>query len=223
MSLFEDFLSIIYPDTCVGCEKELIEGEEIICIHCSQSLIRRDSSQDDEILKNKIGVSIYFESCFRLMDYRKNGYSQNILQKFKYKNRPDIGIYFGEILGEKLKRTLDVDALMPIPLHPKKLKKRGYNQSYLLAKGISQITNTPLVEGLKKHIPRDTQTNKGRVKRWENVKDTFIINEDAFTTHFNHVLLIDDVVTTGATLEACALLLKEYGIEKISICVLAEA
>ena len=223
MGLFLDFLTLIYPKTCFSCEGQLLEGEEIMCLHCWNDLVRKNASEDDPILKNKIGVALNYTSCYALLNYKKHSKVKKLIKHLKYNNRPEIGVYLGRYFGKKLKYSaLQIDAIIPVPMHYTKLKKRGYNQSEAFANGLSDELGIPVVNALTKTVPRDSQTKRGRLKRWENVKDIFAVNE-LIKKEWKCVLLVDDVVTTGATLEACAVKIQEYGIEEICLCVIAEA
>jgi ComF family protein len=124
----------------------------------------------------------------------------------KYRNNKDIGVYMGKLLGrmlEQSERFSEVDIIVPLPLNPKREKKRGYNQATALCNGISEIWNKPVVEKVViRKVFTETQTHKGRISRWQNMDGVFkVANPSAIQG--KHILLIDDVVTTGATLEAC--------------------
>jgi ComF family protein len=138
--------------------------------------------------------------------FRKGSMVQDLVHELKYKGNKEIGIYLGQLMGNSftlVNYLANVDALIPLPLHPVKQRKRGYNQATTLCEGLAKTTGIPIYEGVarrKKHT--DTQTKKNRLERWENMKDNFeLVNKAAIEG--KHVLLVDDVVTTGATLEAC--------------------
>ena len=142
----------------------------------------------------------------------------------KYKSKKEIGIELGRLLGNNINESehfKDIDYIVPVPLHPKKKLIRGYNQSMCIAKGISEIMNVEADDNtLVRNVHTQTQTKKNRIERWQNVKDIFELKSDKFKD--KHILLVDDVITTGSTIEACALKLLEQT-DKLSIASLAVA
>jgi ComF family protein len=167
-----------------------------------------------------------FQQAIAFVYFQKGSRVQNLMHELKYNKKPDVGIRMGELYALQLSRTEDwnkPDMIIPIPLHPKRLKKRGYNQSEELSKGLSSILNLPIcIHNLVREENTQSQTKKSRFARYENLKDAFIIT-NAFELVQKHILLVDDVMTTGATMEACSIeLLKIEGV-KISICTLAYA
>lgn len=157
--------------------------------------------------------------------FRKGGHVQKILHQLKYKNNPEIGITIGKLYGQEiLKSGCDIpDLIIPIPLHPKKLRIRGYNQSERFGIGLSEALNIPMdTTNFVRNTFTETQTKKTRYDRWNNVKDIFFChNPDLFTN--KHILLIDDVITTGSTIESAAIKLKSYKNTQISIASIAIA
>ena len=149
---------------------------------------------------------------------------QRMIHELKYKNNKEIGYYMGELFGLKLNESVlfeDIDYVIPVPLHKKKLRKRGYNQSEIIAKGICKTFKKELnTDNLYRKIYSSTQTRKSRFQRWENVKDIFGIKEVS-RFRSKHILLVDDVITTGSTLEACAYSLNQIDEIKISLAALA--
>lgn len=148
-----------------------------------------------------------FEQIASLAHFTKEGSLQPIIHELKYRNRPDLGVFLGEILGSKLKNSdfcNNIDILTPIPIHPKRAKERGYNQAAEIIKGIIKHIPLPFDEqNLKRIANNPSQTGLNKMERWENVEDIFDI-EDYFLFENKHLLLVDDVITTGATLESCA-------------------
>ena len=158
--------------------------------------------------------------------FQKGNRVQNLMHQLKYNKKPEVGIRMGELYAWQLIRSealKNADIIIPIPLHPIKLKKRGYNQSEEISKGLSSVLKLPLsTQHLIRTENTESQTKKSRFARYENLKDAFIIN-NAFELIQKHIILVDDVMTTGATMEACSNeLLKIEGL-KISICTLAYA
>ena len=158
--------------------------------------------------------------------YDKGGIMQSFLHRLKYKGCREIGEKLGMLLGTELIQCIpynEIDLLVPVPLHPKREHQRGYNQSAVIAGGVSAAMNKPLIEGnLLRNCYTQTQTNKGRFERWENVKELFNVRQpEQFEA--KHLLLIDDVVTTGSTLESCAQALLKVAGTKVSVATLAYA
>lgn len=150
---------------------------------------------------------------------------QRILHQLKYKGRKNIGFEMGKLFGSELCDTglSKIDAILPVPLHFTKLKKRGYNQSELIASGISEKLKKPVItDALSRVIYTDTQTRKSRFERWENVEGIFSVNNPALLVN-KHILIVDDVVTTGSTIEACAHAILKVNGAKVSIATLGVA
>lgn len=149
---------------------------------------------------------------------------QRMIHELKYKRNKEIGYYLGELFGRKLNESVlfeSVDYVVPVPLHKKKLRKRGYNQSEIIAAGICKTFNKDLsTDNLFRKTHSSTQTRKSRFQRWENVKDIFSLKKPA-QFRGKHILIIDDVITTGSTLEACAYSLNQINNIKISMAALA--
>ena len=157
--------------------------------------------------------------------FSKQGKVQNLMHALKYRQQKNVGIYLGKLLGQDLLKSPlyeNLDYIIPVPLHPKKLNIRGYNQSMMIAKGISEGYGTEIFHGLKRNLHSPSQTKKSRYERWENVRDIFHL-VDSHLLEDKSILLIDDVITTGATLEACAKLLEDVPNIEISIASLAYA
>lgn len=222
----EDFLSLLYPNICASCNASLYKGEREVCTRCRSYLpYTRFHHEKDNPVAQLFWGRIEVENATAYFVFRKGSRFQKILHKLKYQNQQSLGVELGRWFGHELLQTdfSTVDCIIPVPLHPKKLQKRGYNQSELLAKGISETMNKPLdIKLLKRIIANPTQTRKGRYERWTNVDGIFELTNPENAQN-KHILLVDDVVTTGSTLEACvAAILKAPG-AKVSIAVLAMA
>jgi len=205
--MINDFFNLIFPKLCNACNGVLLKSEHIICLNCLVSLPKTDFHKDKENPLNKIfwgRVDIEMTTSFYL--FSKKGKVQNLLHNLKYKGVKEVGSAVGELFGLDLKESefyKDIDFIIPVPLHQNKLKKRGYNQSEWIAIGLSKSMNVPVnLCSLYRKSNSQTQTKKSRYKRWENVGDIFALaNNDVAG---KRVLLVDDVLTTGATIEACA-------------------
>lgn len=227
MSWFRDFIELIYPRTCGSCNIPLLYGEQIICTKCLAELPYTYYHKDkDNPVAQIFWGRVPLQAATSLLYFHKKGRTQHMLHLLKYKGRKDIGIFLGQILGNQLKENDDfktIDAIIPIPLHPKRQKQRGYNQAECIAIGIGLSMNVPVENNLViRSTETKTQTKKNRTERWENVANVFSIQEQ-YTVKDKHFLLVDDVVTTGATLEACTQTLLSIPNTKISIATLAKA
>lgn len=225
--LLTNLLSLFYPKICIGCKKILQENEDNLCLNCllhlpetNYHLLRENPLE--KIFWGRVPV----EKVFCFLFYRKGNYVQSLLHELKYKGNKELGSYLSSIYGNKLKEShsLDgIDLILPIPLHPKKLKLRGYNQSEWIAKGLSEVTGIPYsTQYLIRKVFTETQTRKSRFNRWENVKEVFEI-QNADDLVGKHILICDDVLTTGATMEAAIQKLLAIGNTKVSVLTLATA
>lgn len=221
MRFLEDLLSIIYPRVCCNCNKALTRNEEILCFTCRSQLPKISFSDfKDNELADRLYGKLNISYAAALLYFYKSGITQNVMHQFKYKGHSYIGELFGKWLGFELVEqnvNENVDLIIPVPLHPKKQRKRGYNQSHFIAKGLSQSTKTPTDFDLLIRVKyQKSQTLKSKVQRWNNAKDAFeVVQPDSIKD--KHILLVDDIVTTGATLEACGRQLLKCGASYISI------
>ena len=221
MSFVNDILNIIYPSLCCSCGKALTRNEDLICFSC-RNLLPKVSDvdfQNNELTNRFFGkMDVTFASSF--FYYYKDGITQKILHQFKYNNYPEIGELLGKWFAYDLAENNipdDIDLIIPVPLHPKKERKRGYNQSQYFAKGLSEVTAIPTdFETLERIQHQKSQTLKTKEQRWKNVKDAFRVL-DKQNIENRHILLVDDIITTGATLEACGSQLYRNGAAQISI------
>lgn len=222
-----DFKFLFFPEFCLGCNVLLIKEEKKICITCRHDLPAIDLKLNNSDFLNLVFYGrVTLQESASLLYFRKSGKVQNIIHNLKYKGREDIGIllanWFGyELLAEKRFQT--IDAIVPVPLHKKKLRQRGYNQLTTFGMRLAEIYQKPYVEDvLVRKYANTSQTFKDAFSRWMNVKEIFDVQNTEILTN-KHVLLIDDVITTGATLEACSIALLKINGVKISILTLAKA
>lgn len=204
--MLNTLVGLLFPNLCVGCNGVLLAAEQHICAHCINHLPEtKFHTLPENQLEKAFWGRVNIERAYSFLVFRKQGIVQNILHELKYRNNPDLGVMLGQIYGSKLREYgMHFDAIVAIPLHEKKEKKRGYNQSDCFAHGLAQSLKC---EHLKNVIVRDkfteTQTKKARFDRWLNVGDVFGIKSPSLIQN-KKVLLVDDVITTGATIEACA-------------------
>jgi ComF family protein len=227
-NVIQDSIDFFYPRNCVACECVLNAYEEDICLDCKNELPRTDFHLHPNNPVFKIfWARLPLVSATAYFYFSKESRVQKVLHHIKYYGYKElgheVGKWFGNDLSKNPELTESLDYIIPIPLHPKKLKTRGYNQSEVLAAGMAESMNKQLEsENLTRNIYTSTQTRKSRYKRWENVKDIFKIHN---TKKFEnkHILLVDDVITTGSTIEACCLTLMQCKNIKISVASIAYA
>jgi ComF family protein len=227
MALINDFMSLIYPRSCEACEEVLFKHEQYICNACQLTLPKSNFhlSPNNPISMALAGrVPVKNATC--LFEFEKLGRVQKLLHALKYENQQTLG----EFMGKQLYHTLSnsaffegIDVIVPVPLHPNKLKQRGYNQSACFAKGISDASGIPVnTSVLHRSGETSTQTKKKKFERWENVGSVFTLTDHAFFQN-KHILLVDDVITTGATIEGCWQALKEVDNISVSLASIAYA
>lgn len=223
MRLINDLIDFIFPRRCLVCGDTLSPGEEDLCLNCLMQMPRIAAAQRAELEKVFYGL-VEVERATSYMYYRKGNPYNRLIHALKYKDRPKTGerlAFAAATELEKEKFFEGIDLIIPLPLSKKKERSRGYNQCYHIAKGLSQATGIPFnCECVMRNKSNETQTHKNREERWENVKNLFAVtNPDALTE--KHILLIDDVLTTGATLTSCAQTIKSSCNCKISLFTLA--
>ena len=225
MKILTDFFRIFYPELCANCDNQLTQNEEVLCTFCRHDLPLTNYADYSE---NKITKAFYgrivIEKANSLLFYRKEGVTKKLIHELKYKGNEKIGVFFGNWLGEILKENnefSDIDYIVPVPLHPKKMRQRGYNQVTKFGESLSYHLKKPFEEGiLLRTSTSKTQTFKARFERFNNIDTKFLLNNKTIINN-KHILLIDDVITTGATLEACAKELQKSAGVRISILTMA--
>jgi ComF family protein len=225
--LWDDFISLLFPRLCYGCGNHLLRNENLICTECYVTIPRTGYHKIEE---NPVSQLFWgrcvIEKAAAFSYYNKGSRIRELIHNLKYKGIKEIGFELGRIYGLSLKSsgfTKDIDLILPVPLHPSKRRIRGFNQSELISNGISDVTGLPVdTVSLSRVAVSETQTRRSRYERWVNVEGIFSVSfPDSLKG--KHVLLVDDVITTGSTVESCANeLLKIEGI-KISVVALAYA
>jgi ComF family protein len=222
---FSSLLHLFFPHTCCGCGTDLLSGNNLFCIYCQASmpLTCFEFFSPNPIEKIFWG-RVFIEAAAAHLYFTTGSAVQQSLHLLKYKGRKEIGVYYGLQMGATLKlsqRFNDCEIIIPLPLFASREKKRGYNQALLIAEGISRQLNIPVCcNGIIRIKKTETQTHKSRIQRWRNMEATFEIRDPGQITN-KHILLVDDVVTTGASLEACAMILKRVRGARVSIACLA--
>lgn len=203
----ESILHLLFPHVCDGCGSDLVNIESNLCIRCLSSLPETNFEQHPNNPVEKIFWGrMPLVSAAAHLYFTKESLIQRLMHQFKYKGNRQLGLQLGRIMGQALKKSNrfnDIDALIPLPLFPSKEKKRGYNQAKVLCEGMAEILSLPVLDNIiTRPHHTETQTKKGRIERWRNIEGKFLLdNTEAICN--KHLLLVDDVMTTGATLEAC--------------------
>ena len=203
-----NILNLFYPRVCAACGEALLKDEETVCLKCRYLLPKTgyELNPDNPLAQTFYG-RVKFHAVTACYFFAKSGKVQHIIHELKYKGNKEAGVFLGQQLGETIKEAplfQGIDYLIPVPLHPKREKQRGYNQSLMIAQGLHEVTSIPIGDKyLIRGIYTETQTHKTAEERFKNVKDIFEVRF-AEELKGKHVLLIDDVLTTGATLESCA-------------------
>lgn len=221
MKLLKHLINLIYPQVCPACGNLLTNSEETVCLTCRYLLPKTHYENN---LENPLAQSFWGQVNFQAVTaeyfFSKTGNVQHLLHQLKYQGNKEAGIFLGQQLGESIKNAKlfqDIDYLVPIPLHPKKEFMRGYNQSFVIAQGVEDRTNIPIARDcLYRKVFTSTQTKKSREERWDNVKDIFDIKDYKILEN-KHILLIDDVLTTGATLLAAGKILSQINNIRMSV------
>lgn len=201
----ESFISLIYPKLCLVCGSTLFGNEELICTHCRHSLPETNFHKSpgnpvEQLFWGRLPV----EHATALLYFDKGSKYRHLIHQLKYNGRKDAGIYLGKLLGSALKKSTisSLDCIIPIPLHHTKFRRRGFNQSQVIAEGIAEILHIDIyTDILYRKIFTHTQTMRKRYDRWKNVEGIFKCQNPQKIKN-KHILIVDDVITTGATMEA---------------------
>jgi ComF family protein len=220
-----DFVSLFFPRYCAGCEDALAKGEELICSRCILEMPRSNYHLEVENpFYNKFKGRIPVKYVMSLFQFVKASRVQHVLHALKYRNKPELGQLLGKVYGEELLEcgyAKEFDIVIPVPLHASKKKRRGYNQSEEFGVGLAEAWSISCNDNyLKRLYMTETQTKKTRLRRWENVKEVFSL-EAPDQIKDRRILLVDDVVTTGATLEVAGRVLLDGGCKELSIACIA--
>ncbi|MDR9455948.1 MAG: phosphoribosyltransferase family protein [Salegentibacter sp.] len=223
--MFHDLLNLFYPKICNCCETELVTHETIICTSCLHELPLTNFHLDNENTTKKVfSGRLSIENATSLLYFKKKGMVQQLIHNLKYRGNREIGNFLGQWLGEELAKIPEytqIDAVVPVPLHRKKLKSRGFNQVEDFGKEVANSLESEYIDDvLVKKSATTTQTFKKRLSRWGSIDETFMI-ENPEKLENKHLLLVDDLITTGATMEACVTKLQKISGVKISLASMA--
>jgi ComF family protein len=225
--LLQSLSQLVFPHLCVCCDGFLSHQETHICTLCSYTLPKFETFQMmDNPLARKFWGRVKLEYATAYLQFKSDGSVRKVLHQLKYKGNKDLGIEMGEAMGtqfSKISQLSDVDIILPIPLHPKRERTRGYNQSDILAQGMSKsLQKKVYYDALARVKYNSTQTKKKRYERFINSQEIFRVVKPDLLAH-KHILLLDDVITTGATIEACGNALLEVEGLRLSVASLAAA
>lgn len=222
----ESFLHLLFPHTCSGCGSDILDKENRLCLHCFNAL---PSTHFEKLPGNPVEKKFWgrlpLQQAMAQYFFTGGSLVQQLIHQVKYNSDKDLGIQLGKMMGHSLKHSgrFAADAMVPLPLFPEREKRRGFNQSDLLCDGIAAELGIPV---LKNTITRpqhtETQTRKGRIERWKNMEGKFLLTDPAGIAG-KHILLVDDVITTGATIESCGLELLKAANVNLSVACLCYA
>ena len=225
---FNSLFNLFFPEVCLACHSALTDNETVICTDCRHGLplINDLANEQSNLVKSALYGRVKLEEATSLFRFVKKGHIQHLLHELKYKNEERLSAFFGDWLGEQLKSSnkfKTVDVVIPVPLHKSKLKQRGYNQVEGFAKSLATYLNATYEDAvLVKKTSANSQVFKNRLERWQLNNELFIA-QNLELIEGKHVLLVDDIITTGATIEACANELLKAKSVKISVATIAIA
>jgi len=223
----DDFLSLFLPRLCLACRAHLVRGEEVLCTQCLLSMARTDFHlRRDNMLEQVFWGRCHVERGAAFSVYNRGSRIRKLIHSLKYDGRKEIGKMLGELYGSTLAECgfMDgIDFIVPVPLSADRQRKRGYNQSELIAQGLSASSHVPVRYDILMRTGRsESQTRRGRYERWENVEGLFTVRKPSEIIG-KHILVADDVITTGSTMEGCVNALHQAGDVKVSVVALAAA
>jgi len=224
-NIANDFSHLFFPHVCAGCGTDILSADALLCIYCFYQLPVTNfhlyaSNPVEKIFYGRLLVENASSYCY----FTKNSLIQRLISQIKYKGNKELGYFAGKLMGESLmpnNRFDNIDVIVPLPLFAAREKRRGYNQAAVLCDGISALTGIPVIKNAVLRVSHtETQTHKNRIERWHNMEGRFEL-QDTEAISNKHILLVDDVITTGATLEACGSTLLKTKNTQLSILTLA--
>lgn len=224
-SYASSFSHLLYPHNCEGCGTDVLNTDSFLCAKCLHELPETGfiNAADNPVEKNFYG-RLLIEQAAAAYYFTKDGLLQHLIGELKYKSHKEVGVFLGKLIGYQLlksQRFSSVDALLALPLNEKKEQKRGYNQAQIICNGIAEVWGKPVINNaVARTVFTQSQTNKTRIDRWQNMDGVFTVT-DANKLTGKHILLVDDIITTGATLEACGSKLLQVANTRLSILTVA--
>ena len=217
----DSLLQIFYPHVCAGCGSDAVTAESQLCVKCIYQLpVTGFEKHSDNPIEKMLSGRVRFQNATAQLYFTKESLIQKLMHQFKYRGNKELGRQLGVMMGAHLKESKrfdEIEALVPLPLFENKEYKRGFNQSKILCEGIAEVMNVKIVDdAIIRPMATETQTKKNRVERWKNMEGKFYLQKGNKISQ-KHVLLVDDVITTGATIESCANTLLEPGDVRVSI------
>lgn len=202
----ESVVHLLFPHICSGCGNDILDPSSALCLRCMDAIPETNFElHPNNPVEKKLWGRLKLENATAQYYFTGESLMKRLMHQFKYKGNKELGLQLGRMMGESINRSgrFHVDALIPLPLFPAKEKKRGYNQSTVLCEGIAESLHVPVLkDSIIRSQHTDTQTKKRRIERWQNMEGKFIVVKPE-SIRGKHLLLVDDVITTGATLEAC--------------------
>jgi ComF family protein len=222
---YKNFIRLFFPHICAGCGSDILDEKQQLCLHCLADLpVTGFFNQPGNPVEQKFYGRMEVQEAGAAFFFTKDSLIENLIYQLKYRGNQNIGKYLGHLAGNYItasNRFKVPDAIVPLPLNAKRQRKRGYNQAEAIANGLSEVLQLPVfANAVKRNIYTETQTQRSRVTRWENMENVFEVVDPA-QLEGKHLLLVDDVVTTGASLEACGTEILKVNGTKISIATLA--
>ncbi|RYC68261.1 ComF family protein [Spirosoma sordidisoli] len=222
-----DFADLLFPTLCLGCTRSLTANEKILCTRCRINLPETGQHRraDDDHILNKFAGKVPIQFVASYLHFSKGGIVQKLIHRIKYKGQKEaareMALWYGDLLKREGSKLPELDLLISVPMSKARLQQRGFNQAEWIAAGLSEALAVPMqADILVRKRFRSSQTRKNRIERWENVKNEFVVRQ-ADVIQGLRVALVDDVLTTGATLEACAVALLQAGCSSVSVLTLA--
>ena len=214
LQLIWDCLALIFPKSCPSCNAISLKNEPLVCIKCQLDMPKQN--QNTVISHNGKDYNVY--SSYK---FRRKGKVQKLIHEFKYNNHKEIGDFFAEKMSTRINEIENIKYIIPVPIHWKKKKVRGYNQSYIMAKKIARLNNMKVLDNVLCRIDSGkSQTKKNRFNRFSEIENAFELKEGSVLEN-KHIVLVDDIVTTGATICSCIQQLESINNIKISIVCIA--
>ena len=225
--MLKDFFGLIFPQVCMACGKPLFKEEQSLCMLCVYKLPKTNFHlEKDNPIEKIFWGRVPVHSAAAYYSFTQGSKVRHLIHELKYRGQRQVGVSIGELYGHELKQSEyfnTIDVIIPVPLHKVKLKQRGYNQSEAFAEGLSASMKVETdFKTLYRVFESDTQTKKKRFFRWKNVEAIFQL-KDTITLQGKHILLVDDVITTGATLESCIQIVQTIPNVKVSVATIAYA